>query len=180
MCQPALHTQETQKPRKQPLLPEADGGPSRVCGPRGWGPCLYRNSYPRAESSLALPEEFVSAISGFFLRDTTPQAKPIMTSASSNARTTLLGGGRTPEGDSKMMRAPSPALSAGRPGPGPGNFPREAAGSFPEHWCLMGGGAVWGGVGWAGEGRRGSEGLGTEGTEGQSRQRKASLISHWP
>ncbi|XP_036084701.1 tumor necrosis factor receptor superfamily member 8 isoform X2 [Rousettus aegyptiacus] len=58
-------------------------------------------------------------------RDTTPQAKPIVTSASSNAGTTLLGGGRTPEGDSKMMRAPSPALSSGRPGPGPGLSPQK-------------------------------------------------------
>ncbi|XP_011361823.1 tumor necrosis factor receptor superfamily member 8 [Pteropus vampyrus] len=57
--------------------------------------------------------------------DTTPHAKPILTSASSDARTTLLGGDLTLEDDSKMMRAPGSAHSAGKPGPEPGLSPQQ-------------------------------------------------------
>ncbi|XP_066126508.1 tumor necrosis factor receptor superfamily member 8 [Saccopteryx bilineata] len=53
---------------------------------------------------------------------TTPRAKPTLTSASSDARTMLLGGDTplTPEDNSKVMRTPNSRSSVGKPSPNPG------------------------------------------------------------
>ncbi|XP_037021620.2 tumor necrosis factor receptor superfamily member 8 isoform X1 [Artibeus jamaicensis] len=56
-----------------------------------------------------------------------PQAKPILTSADSDARTTLLGGDTplTPKDDSKMTRMPDSLSSGEKPSPDPGLSPQQ-------------------------------------------------------
>lgn len=74
-----------------------------------------------------------SATSNFSLGSSTPQARPLRTaSASSRAGTTLPGRGAslTLEDGSEMTRAPSSPSSAREPGPGPGEFSREAVARF--------------------------------------------------
>ncbi|XP_053754924.1 tumor necrosis factor receptor superfamily member 8 isoform X1 [Panthera pardus] len=58
--------------------------------------------------------------------DTSAQAGPLVTSVSSSARTTLLGGGTaiTPEDDSKMTGAPGSPSSVRKPSPDPGLTPQ--------------------------------------------------------
>ncbi|XP_019495248.1 PREDICTED: tumor necrosis factor receptor superfamily member 8 [Hipposideros armiger] len=67
------------------------------------------------------PEDCEAPASG-----TTLHGKPILTSASSNARTTLLGRDTlfTPENDSKMTRTPIPPPAMGKPSPDPGLSPQ--------------------------------------------------------
>nr|KAF6445443.1 TNF receptor superfamily member 8 [Molossus molossus] len=73
------------------------------------------------------PEDCKAPASG-----TSPQAMPIPTSASSRARTMLLGEDtpRAPEDDAKMMRAPNSLSSEGKPSLDPG--------LSPQHLCPLG------------------------------------------
>ncbi|XP_045715121.1 tumor necrosis factor receptor superfamily member 8 [Phyllostomus hastatus] len=60
-------------------------------------------------------------------RSAPPQAKPILTSADSDARTTLLRGDAplTPKDDSKMTRTPNSLSSGEKPSPNPGLSPQR-------------------------------------------------------
>lgn len=117
------------------------------------------------------------AISGFFPSSTPPQARPLLTSsASSRARTTLLGGGAplTPEDDPKVARATT-SPSAQKPRPDLGKFSRGAvvasqgnSVSVGDLRVASGQGALDCGLSWSGE-ERVSRSLGAEGFEGQSR-----------
>ncbi|XP_054435616.1 tumor necrosis factor receptor superfamily member 8 [Pteronotus mesoamericanus] len=68
------------------------------------------------------PEDCKAPASG-----TAPQAEHILTSAGSDARTTLLGGDAplTPKNDSRMTGAPNSLPSVGKPSPDPGLSPQH-------------------------------------------------------
>ncbi|KAM5322692.1 tumor necrosis factor receptor superfamily member 8 [Glossophaga mutica] len=73
------------------------------------------------------PEDCKAPASG-----TAPLAKPILTSADADARTTLLGGDTplTPKDDSKMTRTPNSLSFGEKPSPDPG--------LSPQRWCPPG------------------------------------------